>query len=439
MKVDMEKGSWIDIPTVPSKPLEATIFVAASNARKEVKAMADLVASGSNDDLIIEQAINMLPPAGGTVKLSEGEFILGSSIDISRSNVVLEGCGFSTVLKTPSEGDCIKITDTNSVKISDLKIDGAAQVGGGGIFIQNSNRVIVTNCLIYNTFEAGIKASNTTLSLFEGNIIDSIRSDGISVYYLVNSSIIGNVICNSQGSGIYLSDSSQCLISGNSINNSAYIGIYLFSTSDCGIEGNSIIDCNYDGIHCEFICFNCSITGNQISSSGSNGIYCNACGSFAITGNQILITYNTGIYLLSSDHFTITGNQIRDAGLDGIAIFYSNYCVVSGNQIFNSPQNGIAMDNSYFCSITGNEIHITGYNGITNYESYDCSIVGNVCEEVSPGYYTVWNNYPNNIISSNSGNQPIHNEGNNCIIIGNRVPTIVCIGLDCLVMGNITG
>jgi hypothetical protein len=115
--------TFIDEPqptavAAPGKPLEATVFVAASNAREEVKAMADFVCTGTNDQDVIAQAINSLPSSGGKVKLSEGTFVFNGSLNILRSNITLEGCGASTKIflaNGANTGVIVAIGDVNSL------------------------------------------------------------------------------------------------------------------------------------------------------------------------------------------------------------------------------------------------------------------------------------------------------------------------------------
>lgn len=52
----------------------ATIHVAASNSSQSVKSAADFGCDGEGDQEESSAAVKTLPPAGGTVELSEGRF-----------------------------------------------------------------------------------------------------------------------------------------------------------------------------------------------------------------------------------------------------------------------------------------------------------------------------------------------------------------------------
>ena len=85
----------------------ATLVVAASDSPTKSKAQADYVCDGTADDVQIQAAIDALPAAGGTVKLSEGTFTIAigqtygtadCGVVVDRSDVTLSGEGDSTVI-----------------------------------------------------------------------------------------------------------------------------------------------------------------------------------------------------------------------------------------------------------------------------------------------------------------------------------------------------
>lgn len=106
----------------------ATIILAASNARQQWAAAADIVCSGVNDEEAILTAINALPSAGGKILFSEGLFTLSVNISSARDGVLLRGMGPGTVIS----GGTVTLSGTNSGK-SELTV-GTYQSSGGGTF-----------------------------------------------------------------------------------------------------------------------------------------------------------------------------------------------------------------------------------------------------------------------------------------------------------------
>ena len=84
-----------------------SILIAASDAPQSMKDIADIVCSGSNDNVEINQAIAELMPnrntsLGGEVQLSPGTFNISDKIRM-RPRVSLIGSGRSTILKATNE------------------------------------------------------------------------------------------------------------------------------------------------------------------------------------------------------------------------------------------------------------------------------------------------------------------------------------------------
>jgi parallel beta-helix repeat protein len=365
----------------PSKPLEDTIFVAASDARPEVKALADFVCTGTNDDVTIENAINALPAAGGKVKLSEGTFILGSSIDILRSNVTLEGSGPGTKLFLANGANTDVITVGNGslslskIKISNLSIDGNKANQDGLAVIQGIR--------FYGQY-----GYNITDSIVENVWATNCVRNGIWLWYS-NNCIVANCICTNSEACVRLDNSNNNTIIGN-VSHSNYRDIMLYYAS-----------------------YN-TVTGNSCQGSTAESIY-----------------------IVYSPDNTISKNQISNSGADGIFVFASDRCPIIGNQIYYTTRNGIYVYHSSACSVVGNTIFHPGSDGIYN-DSYYCTISGNTTLAVPSGYYSIRNiEFSDSTISSNYGDQPIYNSGANCSIIGNRVPTIICTGAGSILIGNV--
>jgi parallel beta-helix repeat protein len=265
----MVKG-FIDTPVY--KPLEATIFIAASDARPEVKALADYVCTGVNDDVVISQAISMLPASGGRIRLSEGNFVFGNTLVISRNNVSLEGSGPGTVIKGAISSDYIQVAPYHQyIKISNLKIDGSSQTSGNGIYLNGTadnpiSRCIVSDCWIYNVYEGGIRLIYSYYTIVSNNIVESPRHGyAIGIWYGGNntiigntclagglnaidndtsnySTIIGNVCIGNSGGGIWISSSSNVVVSGNIMfHNSGNADVYIINSGLTNIISSNVM------------------------------------------------------------------------------------------------------------------------------------------------------------------------------------------------------
>ncbi|MBW2638459.1 MAG: right-handed parallel beta-helix repeat-containing protein [Deltaproteobacteria bacterium] len=322
--------SYVDVPVaVGVEPFSKvpTLLVAASDATAKVKQYADYVCTGSNDDVTIEEAINSLPASGGRVVLSEGNFVLSSSIDISKSSVSLEGSGAGTVIKGAIDTSYIKIGyGCGDIKISNLKLVGSDQTSGRGIeAIGRSDakvKVTITNCWIYSTYSDAIYLEWADYSLVQGNFIATPRD--------------------------------AC-------------GIMTYSSASCVLSGNVIYSPQFYGI------------------------------------------FNT----------------------------YSPYVAIVGNAIYWPNSHGIYNRSANAVSIVGNTIYRPEGFGIYNHNSRCCTIVGNTAKAIA-GTYGISNNYSENLIALNWVDAPIHNEAEDCVILGNRAPRIENTGYSTQI-GNCLG
>lgn len=356
------------------RPLEATITVAANDARPEVKDMADFVCDGIGDQTEILAAISKLPTSGGTVKLSEGHFNLSTGIVITSNNITLEGCGNSTVIVMPGGFDAITVNG-NYNTIRDLTIDGTNAINlrlvGCGVIVRNYYNS-VTNCNI-RCHAAPISLRTCFYAIVENNITYSNHLGWHDIHLdRVYNSIIKNNICI--GNKIYAYSSNNDIIQGNIIIGSIGNGILMdIGNTSMLIDSNIIRDSLMNGIYLWGTGEGYIVINNLVAGCRGNGIYC--------VGRYQLISKNT---ILSPSRHGIEITQTYYP--TGRHIITNNYC------------RGVPAG---FYSIA-----------ITHGNQYDC------------------------IISNNIGDQPIYNVASRNTIIGNRVPSIISTA-ESIIMGNV--
>lgn len=380
---------------VALEPLVATIVVAASDSLYPER--ADYHCDGVADNVEIQAAINALPAGGGRVVLLEGTFDISNDIDLV-SNLKLSGQGDSTILQMADgvAGDhCLTGNAITNVEISDLLVDGdkAAQTGvqtqfgiywttvshsiiigvsvidvgssaalsGYGIYFNNCDHNVVTNCklsgckreniVIFNGSDYNIFSNSITRDCDDRNVVihdssynlitnivsDNSGNDGINI----TGACIGNeisdcIIANSGAEGIYTEGGADAHIVNNVIYNSATYGISVTS------PGASII-------------------GNRVYDSGSQGVYVIAA-ECVISENRVINSTGQGIYA-QTDRGIISGNYVIDGSTVAIIVRNSSYCVIQGNLCKDNNSAGIFLDSSYYCTISGNSLVNNGGAG----------------------------------------------------------------------------
>ena len=160
----------------------ATVVVAAADAPKHLRSTADFVCMGKDDHLVINAAIDALPPSGGRVHLTSGSYSIGaiegtySGVKIARSNVLFTGEGSATRLTL--QGGLTDINtiwirgDNRNVTVRDLFIDGNGKEqipwvrersqwkGGNGIKIINPGSAVDTSGDIPDQTPRNVKVIN---------------------------------------------------------------------------------------------------------------------------------------------------------------------------------------------------------------------------------------------------------------------------------------
>ena len=354
---------WVSLSGGKDKSV-ATVIVAASDsldtyddAGTKKNDKADLTCQGTNDEAVIQDAIDNYLPSGGVVYLLEGTYNLSDTVNINKDNVSLIGAGRGTVLKR--SGTIINASGTSSdplvgILISQLRTDGGS-IGLSyvknsvitKIWMENSGLLTWTNCN-HNIFsENSFKrpsGGRLCLSSSSNNIFANNRFEDLELWFLPNSNnniAEGNIFTMPDMfciSVIYNQDEGN-IIMGNIIHNSSEDGIGLFFGAKNNIVcANNIFDVKNSGITVEGE--ENLISSNLIrllSSNNAEGIYLTDYNKNLVVGNSIKQEANTyPLSLSNSDENLIASNYLDYSGTSTYGIYIDsdssdNYLV--GNQL----------------------------------------------------------------------------------------------------------
>jgi len=205
-----------------------TILVAARDSSALSKAAAQFVADGKGDQEEINAALRALPPAGGTVALSEGTFdirrVAGTlgGVLIDRSNVTLAGQGAATrlVLASNQNVNVIRIigSGVGHVTIRDLWVDANRdrnregtgdsnishdrfefcgikafrQAPRGPSAAEDTHDITIRNCIVSDAHRLGIMLEGPNMRVLD-NVLGNAGSDSVEI--LTGPGLIrGNVV-----------------------------------------------------------------------------------------------------------------------------------------------------------------------------------------------------------------------------------------------------
>ena len=298
-----------------------------------------VAADGSGDYTDIQQGINALPSSGGLVFIKNGTYNISNPIVIDKSNVTLQGAGFSTIIQLNNgvNDSAIKVGDgSNSyskIVLRDFKVDGnkANNSYASNIYVRsNCSDVTITGVWSYNSNGPGINIDSGSdhCNIF-GCIIENTDSHGINCYAANYLTIQGCKLLNtalSYGAGIEIDSAIEFSIIGNrllwtqrAVNSSGIMTYGYMSNAKKGIIANNIIEGCDNGLNL--------------------AVYMGTNERTIVSGNYIKDVYNLGISVLSQNS-NIVGNIIESPDGDGIQIS-TQKVIVSGNQISDTGKSGI--------------------------------------------------------------------------------------------------
>ncbi len=335
-----------------------------SNPRAE-----DYTCDGTDDQQVIQQAIDSLGSSGGVIYLLEGTYnitgpinlddgtVTGDGIDDSNKSII--GVGRATVLLPSGNFDVVKVQNCKNIFISSLKIDGSSQTST-------------------SSSDAGIEFYRTSFSKIENIWIEDLKQSGVSIGGSHSEPAEDDMIVGNFFKGMEY-ESILAVPSGRYANN-------LIITNNIVREGKSV------GIVIK--CQNSIISANQIVKNGQ--FHSTACGLLGGGQKNIYIGNNvqeTGITTIPSSGIDAYGyNSIYTANMivsnygRGIEVLNGDlYNIISSNIIANNKKyQGILLGFASFLGagtrknlITGN---IIGNNG-ANFQTPEVVFYGSLCSD----------------------------------------------------------
>jgi parallel beta-helix repeat protein len=358
--------------------------VAASDTPESVKATADYVCDGIDDQIEIQSAIAALPNGGGKVLLLGGRYNVRRTAEHYciglRSRTTLEGLGWGTVIYLVDNADATVVRgyEVEKAVVRDLAIDGNKHhqtpvpdpnrsnfpdMWTNGINLRDSNDCLISNVYVKDTLMHGINIwERSCRNIVENCLVENIgrhipddyyATASILIFKYSDENIVKNCRCegplmDSPGSprGLYVSyHCAGNLIDGNVLRNfrGARGGggvVFLHSTSRRNkFINNDVNDCDY---------------GIRSSTTDLPGT-CNI-----IAGNRFENCSRDGIAVREGQKWIITDNVIDNA-VRGLVIGDMNDVLVSGNQVIAQHDGVFLQDLNNNMQISGNMIDSTGY------------------------------------------------------------------------------
>lgn len=242
-------------------PIDPTYLVASANARDRIKAVADFVCSGDDDQVEIQAAINLAADSwldGGQIVLTEGYFNCSDYIEMSTidANIRIVGMGmFETIIVSSGDPGTMRdgLVSMNGDKssFSHLQVDCDHPNYRCAIAANARTAYYGTPTFfdhVYMQLGTGATDGRAAMELYQHIAVDRcvVRSAGNGIYMWGDSSIVTNstfvdtgTVNGTDGAAIHLGTASQYVrAEGNYIEPACVLGILAEGSDSCLIFGN---------------------------------------------------------------------------------------------------------------------------------------------------------------------------------------------------------
>jgi pectate lyase-like protein len=326
---------------------------------------------GTTDDTTaIQNALNAVPSAGGTVVLPAGTYIISSTLTIDKDGTILTGVGAGSTLRVASGAlgiDAIKIGNGSTTRahcaLRNLHLDASGQkTGGTGILMTKCFKVWLQNLLIEKQYRS-LEINNTTeVWLSDSDIRDTkehgllILNDMNSGYdWYVSNCVFDNPNVSNTGSGIHWDGGETLVVNGIDLLHFT-TGFYVNPTagheSRFAFLNNMIVDTNSDNnIH--------------ISNTGSGntvGLTFTNCWAGTATNYGVLID-RPGSGIVQGVRWV--GGKVMHNGLAGFRLAGGQDVHISTTDIIGNSQ-----------TLSGNRHGVEVGGDINEFSVQDCRIGG---------------------------------------------------------------
>lgn len=301
---------------------------------------------------------------------------------------VLDG---STITLPSYDSGIIQIENKSHIKISGLQIHNAGpNLNNCGIYIENSDNIIIEKNTTYNTVSSGIGVWDSTSVIIDGNEVELACNDGeqecitvaaTSGFEVKNNHVHHNGPGTNGGEGIDAKDgSSNGQIYGNHVHDLSRLGIYVDAwdkhTYDIEIYRNRVHGCQNDGITIASemggLLERISIVNNIIHENLNNGI--------SITPNgDVAQPPMSKIYVINNTLYNNGDGSVPNPWGGGIAVDNPNIdTLVIRNNIFSR---NLLFQILLEVSVNGLSVD---HNLIDGYRGYDGETKGSSFVEGNP-------------------------------------------------------
>ena len=276
----------------------------------------------------IQDAIDSLPSAGGSVFVRSGTYVLSQGIHINRSNITLSGERGTLIqlgngvnqpvvlIGSDAETPAVSI---DNIEVADLEIDGnkdfqtsetdpqRSWIRNNGIDVRMVNDLWVSGVVVRGARSGGVVVSwnSSRISISDSSFTDN-YFDGIALYTSRDIHVSTFMTYSNSAAGLSLDNQlNNVIFSDGQVRNNGDVGIFVRDSSDLMFSNLEIAGNNADGC---FMSHQTDGSGNPISGTGVNRLFFSGC--------SFLDNNRNGIWLASPTSLS-SGNAVSGSLFSG--------------------------------------------------------------------------------------------------------------------------
>jgi hypothetical protein len=302
---DLNKAAQVDFLEVKNStraPQIPTVLIAANDAPVNIKAIANYVCDGVNDDIEFMQAQTDI--GTGKINASKGTFTFSSACYVFKDNITFEGEYGATVIKafgpTLTVGLFATTMTISGLTIKNITFDGKTGAPPGqcpGFYNSASiSYVTIEDCYYYGFgYDDIILNSGTmTKAYIHRNKCNAIYG-GMNLGSLIDSEVSDNIIWGITSVVFSLSGARNVTVSNNNCSQGS-TGMTISNSSSMTVTGNSL-SYNTTGLNASTNLGSILVVGNQSVGNGVNAIIATDVSEKANSWNK---DYDTTFVIYSS-------------------------------------------------------------------------------------------------------------------------------------------
>jgi parallel beta-helix repeat protein len=246
------------------------------------------------------------------------------------------------------------VIDSGDVNVTDASLDP-----GMGIYVRDSQHVVVEDVQVAGASLAGVKVLGSASATVSEVTVTNALGRGVWLEDLDAGSVNKSVVTSPQGTGIFVLSVTGPVIDDNSVTDGGSKGLWVEESDDAEVTNNIVTDVAGDGIGF-LTALAPVISENTVSSNEGHGV---VLGDWAhesiddavVQSNQIVGNDGVGLIVSRSPDVLVENNTI-DGNALGVEIIVTDRTVLQDNRIRDNLGHGVDADAVREMLVVGNTI-----------------------------------------------------------------------------------